>query len=206
MCSALGRCPCWPREELFDAAEMHILGVLKDNMVYTTPADYSGAFRGSFRGDLYGNFLVALQGACASVRRSRLAYVLSTFVQIRDLCSVTALQFLSTENEFAKWLLQVGVCPDMGLFHPRYNGFRALYRGWDGGPRHPGRPLQLYTKTVLQHSAPFFLMTGSSVLSLHTGRTLSPPRTMGGLWTHLSAVTHWGGGTGGTPGLPVGCG
>jgi hypothetical protein len=128
MCCTPGRCPCWPREQPFDAAEIDLLGVLR-----------AFAFHGTRR-----EFLVAFHGAAARVQGSRLGYVLSTFVQLRY-CSETVLQLWATDREIVKWLLHVGVCPNMGL----YQGGRAQYRGWEGGPRHPGRPSQ-DTKAVLQ--------------------------------------------------------
>jgi hypothetical protein len=154
MCCTPGRCPCWPREASFDVAEMDLLRVLQDAMV-VRPAHYDNPVT-------RGGFFVALQGASTRVQRSRLAYVLSTFVQVEYACSQTALNYTATDGGIVKWLLHVGVCPNMGV----YNGGRALYRGWDGGPRHPGRPLQ-FTKTVFQYYSAWFSDKSSSIFVAH---------------------------------------
>jgi hypothetical protein len=143
MCCVPGRCPCWPREEPFDASEMDLLHFLQ-RVMCLRPADYYDRVT-------RGTFLANLQGASAKVQRSRLGYVLSTFVRLEDeSCSMTALQLMGTESDMVKWLLHIGVCPNMGLYYGHRRVVRSVYLGWIAGPWHPGRPSQ-DTQTVLQH-------------------------------------------------------
>jgi hypothetical protein len=117
-----GRCPCWPQAEPFDDAEMHVLTFLRDNMMAITCLESD-------------SFWAKLQSLTQAVRCHRRAYVLSTFVNYQF--SVTLLGHVSSCTSHVQWLLDVGVCPNMGSAWSR-----PRVRTWTGGPVHPGRPAQ----------------------------------------------------------------
>jgi hypothetical protein len=127
--------------------------------------DLLGVLRGTaFRGTRSA-FLVALGGAAARVQGSRLGYVLSTFVQLQD-CSETVLQLWATDGDVVKWLLHVGVCPNMGFYN---DGGSAQYRGWEGA--HGTRAAHRERQRPCCRFGAIVLTPNSRTCSLHTGRT-----------------------------------
>jgi hypothetical protein len=117
------RCPCWPRAEPFDATEMDLLFAVTQ---YMQSVDSEKLW-------------AHMQTQSAAVRRHRLAYVLSTFIQ-HATYDVTLLGWVSSiYRERIVWLLDIGVCPNMAAV---WGGHGLVLRGWRGGPAHPGRPLQ----------------------------------------------------------------
>ncbi len=113
-------CPCWPRQEPFDEAEIHVLTYMKcilESKVWSADA------------------LSQLQQLCMPVQRHRVAYVLSTSIFLRrNNFSSTLLRHASSMGENFRWLLQQGVCPQVG------GSTSWPYYGWHEGSKHPGRP------------------------------------------------------------------
>lgn len=116
------RCPCWPQQEPFVAAEVNVLRIAKTLSELLSACIWSE--------DLWD----ALQASCGSLPRHRVAYVLSTFVYSGERVSFTLLWLVSHRFHKAQWLLRQGVCPNMDC----YRG--TAFKGWQGGSAHPGRP------------------------------------------------------------------
>jgi hypothetical protein len=134
MCCASQKCPCWPREGLFDAAEMDVLRVVKRIV----------RLRYSFQDASTG--LEELRHRCRAVQRHRLPYVMSTFVH-NDVTftSTTLLMCCAFNNKNAQWVLEQGVCPNVGQAP-----MTADHKGWVEGPEHPGRPVHASLMTCTE--------------------------------------------------------
>ena len=111
-----GKCPCWPQAELFDAAEMDLLAIVRDLMVHYTFES---------RHVLWARVVTQ----SLAVRPRRRGYVLSTTVN-----GMTVLGQMRFDAASVRYLLYVGVCPNISRCRDAF--------GWGGGPRHPGRPEQ----------------------------------------------------------------
>jgi hypothetical protein len=138
MCCIPGRCPCWPREQPFDASEIRVLTCIQ-GLLCTMSGTHT--WRTCVRN---------VMEACTRVDRRRLPYVLSTPVQLLRSHSQTLLKRVAYDKDLAKWVLNVGVCPNVGSY---FHGAGDSYRGWQEGPLHPGRPPRLGLALVLEHAA-----------------------------------------------------
>lgn len=120
MCCTPGRCPCWPRQEPFNDAEMDVLKTMQD-MVMLSPSRA---------------LWTRLQKGCLILRHHRVPYVLSTHVRhYVTRWSVTPLFYADCIlRDELEWLLGQGVCPNMTIVDDEH------YAGWNAGPIHPGRP------------------------------------------------------------------
>jgi hypothetical protein len=165
MCCTPGRCPCWPRQEPFTTKEIYVLTIIKDLIHTPLLRDVLGG------GDLWRDCKARLVAACARIPWRRLPYVLSTFVQFKDLHSLTLLECVVDVADVLKWVLDAGVCPNMGLCR----GGRATYQGWVWGPRHPGRPPQ-HSLTLVLHNASCYRSQLRTQLFLTRGSY--PPRSL----------------------------
>jgi hypothetical protein len=128
MCCTPGRCPCWPREQPFDASEIRVLTCIR-NLLGTAVGSYHCRAR-----------FEEVKEASTPVDRRRLSYVLSTSVRgyaVYSVYSQTLLTYVSYDKHFSEWVLNVGVCPNVGGSFQLSDGD---YHGWQGGSLHPGRP------------------------------------------------------------------
>jgi hypothetical protein len=125
MTCARGKCPCWPRGGPFDAPEMALLATVRDLVSYY--------FSGS-RHVLWAKVVTQ----SLAVRPQRRGYVLSTTVD-----GFTALGRMRFDAPSVRWLLNVGVCPNISRCGDAF--------GWAGGPLHPGRPAQYSLINPLLH-------------------------------------------------------
>jgi hypothetical protein len=126
MTCARGKCPCWPRGGPFDAAEMALLAIVRDLVSHYY-------FSGS-RHVLWAKVVTQ----SLAVRLQRRGYVLSTTVD-----GFTALGRMRFDAPSVRWLLNVGVCPNISRCVDAF--------GWAGGPLHPGRPAQSSLINPLVH-------------------------------------------------------
>lgn len=130
-----GRCPCWPRTEPFDAAEMDLLAAVRGYM----GADF----------DAEEALWASIPSRCLAVRRHRRAYVLSVIVNQAGISAyrMTLLgwqQFIMADIKRMQWVLDQGVCPNIaGAYVP------DSLKGWAGGAEHPGRPTQAALRSPL---------------------------------------------------------
>jgi hypothetical protein len=115
-----GRCPCWPREQPFDAAEIRVLKCIQD-LLRTPHRGVAWTWTAC---------VDKVMEACTRVDRRRLPYVLSTVVQLYESHSQTLLKSVAYHKDLAKWVLNVGVCPNVGsYFHvgaDKYRGYANL--------------------------------------------------------------------------------
>ena len=131
MCCVRGRCPCpcWPQAGPFDAAEMDLLNAVKTYMHV-----------------LFGEQLwPSIQARFLAVQPHRRAHVLSTLCKnsLYPEFDMTLLGWVREDQEKAQWVLNMGVCPNIaGAFVLPRPRVESTWRGWSGGPLHPGRPPQ----------------------------------------------------------------
>jgi hypothetical protein len=133
MCCVPGRCPCWPREQPFDAAEVRVLTCIQ-NLFRSKDHSWRARFE-------------KVKEASTGVDRRRLSYVLSTAAWWDEEYSQTLLMLVAYHKHLAEWVLNVGVCPNIGGYCHGYDGD---YRGWQGGVLHPGRPPRRGLRIMLQ--------------------------------------------------------
>jgi hypothetical protein len=124
-----GVCPCWPQVEPFDAAEMALLAAVQELMQNHIPGLSS---------DLWARIV---KRTLKVVPRRR-GYVLSTMITHKYAVfrkpTLLAWAVRECNRPKVQWLLDCGVCPNVGTV------FRSQVHYWCAGPKHPGRPDQAF--------------------------------------------------------------
>lgn len=177
------RCPCWPQQEPFDAAEVNVLRIAKTLAGLLSACIWSE--------DVWE----ALHTSCETLPRHRVAYVLSTFVYADDRVSFTLLWLVSHRFYEAQWLLQQGVCPNMDC----YRG--TAFKGWQRGSAHPGRPpawgrithapLQTCRPDLVGQLKTAALFLGYGAYPTHPRASFAPARRQWHQWHARMSRRQW---------------
>jgi hypothetical protein len=171
MCCVRGRCPCWPRAEPFDDAEMDLLSAVFQFV----------ALSNFWNANELHECWVKIQARSLAVRPSRRAYVLSTCIWTSPWTTfdLTLLSYVRYERAKMQWLLDQGVCPNMLGARCR----RPATSGWSAGPVHPGRPCR---KDMFVAAEDVFISNGGDLLLLSGGY----PVHHGHAYFNLLSVCH----------------